>query len=180
MLNKHNWRNSLLAVSGFALIGLLFATNVDAQTENVAVEVTFVAVITIVEDFPLRFGLIDVAIPGGNTLIIAPNDALTGTGTAFSVGGTQEAADLTITATAGAGINILIDSVVLPGGADYSLGAWLCDYEAGADLPCDGVGLDIASAVATGALRVGVTLTAIAGATAGNQDGTFDVTVTYQ
>ena len=45
--------------------------------------------------------------------------------------------------------------------------------------PDDGAGMNVTS-VASGALRVGVTLTGAGGATAGNQDGTFDVTVAYQ
>ena len=74
--------------------------------------------------------------------------------------------------------NILIDNA--PGTSDYTLTAFKCEYEAVAEAACDGSGLDV-TAVASGALRVGVTLTSIvASITAGNQDGTFDVTVTYQ
>lgn len=180
-MNTKFHMNSITAISGFALIGLLFATDVDAQTENVAVEVTFVAVITVGEDSPLQFGLLDAAMLITEEVIIAPNDGLTDAD--FNVvSGSQLAADLTIDATVGAGINILIDNIVIPGTPDYSLTAWRCEYDVVAAADCDvpAGGMNV-TAVASGALRVGVTLTSIvASITAGNQDGTFDVTVTYQ
>ena len=179
VLNNHNWRKRLLAVSGSTLISLLVATSVDAANpEEVAVEVTFVDVITVTEDSQLQFGLLDAAMGVGETVVIAPNDGLTDA-SANVVGGSQLAADLTITATAGVGINILIDNIQLPGGADYSLATWRCEYDLVAETDCDGGGMNTTS-VASGPLRVGVTLTGLGGATAVNQDGTFDVTVAYQ
>ena len=171
------WMKGLLATAGSALCGLILVTGANAANpENVAVEVTFVDAITVGEDGALQFGLIDEAL-NTETIIIAPDDAVTGTGTALVLGGSQAAADLTITATAGVTINILIDNVVT--GTGYGLGTWLCDYQAGADTACDGAGMNVTS-VASGALRVGVTLTGDNLAVAGNQDGTFDVTVAYQ
>jgi hypothetical protein len=180
LLNIKTYTNSFVAISGCALFGLLFATNADAQTtQNVAVEVTFVAAVTVaVPTNELQFGLIDVLMPVGETLTIAPDNALSGD-TANSVGGTQGSADLDVTATAGVNINILVDNVSIPVGSDYTLGAWICDYNNGADLTCDGGGMSETSA-ASAVLRVGVTLTALGTASAGNQDATFDVTVTYQ
>jgi hypothetical protein len=180
VLNIQNLRKRFLAVLGSTLAGLMFATGVDATNpENVAVEVTFVAVITVTEVTPLQFGLLDVLMGVGETVVIAPNDGLTDAG-ANVIGGSQLAADLTIGATATAGINILIDNVVTPGGADYTLTLWRCEYDVIAEAVCDGSGMNIASAVASGALRVGVTLTGLGSASIGNQDATFDVTVAYQ
>ncbi len=167
----------LLAILGSALIGLMLVTGADAANpEPVTVGMDFVAVITITENGSLRFGLLDQAL-NTETIIIAPNDAVTGTGTAFVLGGTQAAGDLTITATSGVTINIDVDVVSV--GTGYTLGTWMCEYDVQSVTACDGAGWNVTS-VATGALRVGVTLTGDGGAAAGNQDGVFDVTVTYQ
>ena len=170
---------SFTAISGFALIGLLFATDVDAQvTEIVAVEVTFVSVITITAINPLRFGLLDDAMLSGEQVVIAPGGGVTDDQSNIVVTAQQFAADMIINATGGASISILIDSPV--GGTDYTLGTFMCEYEAVPAAVCDGPSMNV-TAVASGALRVGVTLTSdVASITAGNQDGSFDVTVTYQ
>ena len=170
----------ITAISGFALIGLLFATSVNADNpQSVAVEVTFVAVITITGVSPLQFGLLDDAMILGEEVIIAPDDGLTDLNFNVVVVGPQFAADMTITATTGASINILIDNAA-PGTTDYTLTAFRCEYDVIAEQNCDGTGMNV-TAVASGALRVGVTLTSdVASITAGNQDGSFDVTVTYQ
>ncbi len=167
----------ITAISGFALIGLLVATDVDAQTtQSVAVEVTFVAVITIsVPDKELQFGLLDVAMPANALITIATNGTPSGA-TVNIVGGTQGAAELTITAQDTVGITILVDNVAP--GSFYTLENFFCSYDGGADTACDAP--MIVAAVTSGVLRIGVTLRAAGGATAGNQDGTFIVTVSYQ
>ena len=177
LLKTRSYLTSFIAISGFALIGLLFATHADAQTtENVQVEVTFVAVITIAAPTnELQFGLLDVLMPASDTLTIDPDNTVSGD-TVNIIGGTQGSADLTITATSGAGISILVDSIT--SGADYSLATFMCSYNGGSDTVCDSA-MNV-TAVASGVLRVGATLTAGGGATAGNQDGNFDVTVSYQ
>lgn len=173
-----NWTKGFLACIGSAIAGLMLTTSAfAANPEQVDVEVTFVAAITVAEVNSLKFGLLDVAMGSLEEVVIDPDDTVTDNDTNV-IGGVQEAADLTITATATAPINILIDNVST--GTGYSLTNWTCDYEGGADVACDGAGMDIASAVASGALRVGVTLLGDGSAAAGNQDGSFDVTVTYQ
>ncbi len=167
----------LLAILGSALIGLMLVTGADAANpEPVTVGMDFVDPITITEDSPLQFGLLDVAMANLETVIIAPNDGLTDGG-GNVLGGSQLAGDLTITATAGVTINIDVDVVSV--GTGYTLGTWMCEYDVQSVTACDGAGWNVTS-VATGALRVGVTLTGDGGAVAGNQDGVFDVTVTYQ
>jgi len=176
-MNTSNWMKRFAAIAGSALMGLMLTIGANAANpESVVAEVTFVAAITVTEDTPMQFGLIDVAL-NTETVIIAPDDTVTGTGTGLLLGGQRRAADLTIGATSGVTINILIDNIST--GTGYGLGTFICDYEAGADLACDGAGLNVTS-VASGALRVGVTLTGDNTAVAGNQDGSFDVTVAYQ
>ncbi len=167
------------AIAGSALMGLMFATSANANPENVVVEVTFVAAITISEQGSLKFGLLDVAMANTETVIIDPDDGLTD-GFSNVIGGTQEAADLTITATVGAPINILIDNVLPASPVNYDLGTWLCEYDALGPVACDGTGWNVASATAPGLLRVGVTLTGNGTGTAGADNSTFDVTVIYQ
>ncbi len=175
---KNIWMKSLLIVFGSSLSGLMRVTVADAANpEPVTVGMSFLDPITITEVNALQYGLLDVNLANTETIIIAPDDTVTGTGTGRIVGGARAAADLTIGATSGVSINILIDNIST--GTGYGLGTFICDYEAGADLTCDGAGMNVTS-VTSGALRVGVTLTGDSSAIAGNQDGSFDVTVAYQ
>ncbi len=179
-MKTSNWMKRFAAIAGSALAGLILAAGANAANpENVDVEVTFVAAITIAEVNSLKFGLLDVGMANLETVVIDPDDGLTDAD--FNViGGTQEAADLTITATATAPINILIDNVLPASPTNYDLATWLCEYEALGPTACDGGGMNIASAAASGALRVGVTLTGNGTGTAGADNSTFDVTVAYQ
>ena len=176
-MKTSNWMKRFAAIAGSALMGLTLTIGANAANpEPVVAEVTFVAAIAITEDNALQFGLIDVAL-NTETIIIATNDVVTGTGTALVLGPAPQAADLTIDATSGVSINILVDNVST--GTGYGLGTWLCDYQGGSITACDGAGKNVTS-VASGALRIGVTLTGDNTAVAGNQDGSFDVTVAYQ
>jgi hypothetical protein len=167
----------LLAILGPALIGVMLVTGADANNpEPVTVGMDFVDPITITEVSALRYGVLDEAL-NLETIIIATNDGVSGTGTALILGGTQAAADLTIAATASQTLSILVDNP-LPG-AGYTLTLFRCKYAAEADAACD-VGGYTATAVGSGTLKIGATLTGDNTATAGNADGSFDVTVTYQ
>ncbi len=164
-----------LVIVGSTLTGLMLATGVDAANpETVSVDVTFVAAITIFEDSALLFGLIDEAL-NLETITIATNDGLTDAG-GMVIGGLQRAADLTITATSGVSMNITIGGITPFLG--YTLATFLCDYELGTITACDGGGYTVTS-VATGALRVGVTLTGNNLAVPGVANGSFTVTVSY-
>jgi len=120
---------------------------------------------------------LDVNMVNPETIVIAPDNAQSGTGLSRIVGGAQNAALLTVTATNAQPITVLIDNVA--DGAYYALSTFRCDYDSGADADCD-VAFDIASAVPSAVLRVGATLTAAGGASVGQDFGSFDVTVTYQ
>ncbi len=166
----------LLAILGPALIGLMLITGADANNpEPVTVGMNFVDPITITEVSALRYGVLDQAL-NLETIIIATNDGVSGTGTALILGGTQAAADLTVAATASQSISILVDNP-LPG-TGYTLGTFRCKYGAGADTACDPAYTETALASAT--LKIGATLTGTNSASAGNADGTFDVTIIYQ
>ena len=166
----------LLAILGSALIGLVLPTGAQEVTEPVTVDMNFVDPITITEVSALRYGVLDEAL-NLETIIIDTNDGVSGTGTALILGGTQLAADMTIAATAGPTISILVDNP-LPG-SGYTLGTFICKYGAGSDTACDGAGYT-ATAVASTTLKIGATLTGDNSASAGNADGTFDLTIVYQ
>jgi len=173
-------RKYLLGASGSALIGLMLATSVDAANpEPIVVQVAFVAPITITETNPLEFGSLDVAMGIGEQVIIGPDNSLSDTG-ANVLGGTQAAATANVVATPGRAINILVDAVTVPPGVGYFLTAWLCDYDGGTIGACDGAGLSETSAAGTRVVRVGVTLESDVAPTAGNQDGSFNLTVAYE
>ncbi len=167
----------LLAILGPALIGLMLATGADAANpEPVTVSMDFVDPITITEIGSLRYGVLDQAL-NTETIIIAPDSSLSGTGTGLILGGTQAAADLTVTASASQSITILVDAI-FPG-AGYTLGTFMCNYNTGSDTACDGAGYSETSATSA-TLFVGATLTGDNTAVPGAADGSFIVTITYQ
>ena len=175
---RNIWVRSLLVVFGSALIGLMPAIVADAANpESVTVDMTFLDPITITENESLRFGLLDVNMANLETVVIAPNDSLTDAG-GNVLGGTQAAADLTVTATASQSITILVDNVSTATG--YVLETWICHYDtAGPDSACDGSGYTETS-VGSAILTIGATLKGNGSAVVGTDNVTFDVTVTYQ
>ncbi len=177
-MGKNNWIIGVLAMPGSVLLGLMPATFSDAANpESVTVNMSFIDPVTITENSPLQFGLLDVNMANTETIVIAPDSAVTDTQNNI-LGGTQGAANLTVTATASQPITILVDNVSTASG--YSLSNWLCNYDsAGSDTACDGAGYSETS-VASATLLIGVTLTANGSATVGTDNSTFDVTVSYQ
>ena len=176
-MKTYNWLKSFLAILGSALVGLMLATVAyAANPETVTVDVEFVAPITIATVNSLSFGLLDVNLAVAETIVIAPNDAVTDAAGRV-LGGTQEAAEVTVTATTAKTITILVDTIVNNTG--YTLGTFICKYDTGADTACDGAGYT-ATSVATGPLLVGATLTYAATPAAGVVNGSFNVTVSYQ
>jgi len=170
--------NGVLAILGSALLGLIPAIVADAANpEPVTVDMMFIDPLTITENNPLQFGLLDVNMGNNQTVIVAPDGTVTDSKSNI-FGGTQAAADLTVTATASQSITILVDNVSTATG--YSLQSWKCNYDsAGSDSTCDGGGYSETS-VASATLLIGATLKGNGNAVAGVDDSTFDVTVTYQ
>jgi hypothetical protein len=175
----------LLAILGSTLLGLMPAFVADAANpESVTVDMTFLDPVTITENNPLQFGLLDVNMANNQKVTIAPDGSVTDTQNNV-FGGTQAAANLTVTATASQSITILVDNVSTATG--YVLETWRCHYDtAGPDSDCDGSGYtetSVASATLTigsATLTIGATLKANGNAVVGTDNSTFDVTVTYQ
>jgi hypothetical protein len=168
----------LLAILGSALFSLTPAIVADAANpEPVTVDMTFLDPLTITENNPLQFGLLDVNMGNNNRVTVAPDSSVTDTQNNV-IGGTQAAASLTVTATASQSITILVDNVSSATG--YVLETWRCNYDsAGSDSNCDGGGYSETSA-ASATLLIGATVKGNGNAVAGADNSTFDVTVTYQ
>lgn len=176
-MNTTKLMKGLVAATGSALLGLTIATVTNAANpESVVAEVTFVDPIQITENNALQYGLLDVNLGIGETVVIAPDSSVTDAA-GNVVGGTQAAAELTITATAAQAITILVDNISSNTG--YSLSTFMCRYATGSDTACDGAGYGETS-VGTGDLLIGATLSGTGSASAGTFNGSFDVTVTYQ
>jgi len=177
MLNPNIWMKRFSVILGSTLIAMMFATGVDAANpEPVVAEVEFIAPITILETNALQYGLLDTNFTGVETIVIAPNDALTDAAGRV-LGGTQAAADFTVTATTAQAITILVDNT--SGGVGYTIASFICNYDAGTDTACDGAGYGETS-VASATLSIGATITANGSAVPGVDNGSFDVTISYQ
>jgi Domain of unknown function (DUF4402) len=165
------WRKFLYAG---AFLSLSLPLSADTP-EPVVVNVQFVTAIAITEQNSLSYGLLDEAL-NTETIIIAPaDDNVSGTGTAFVLGGTQEAAEVTITATSGQAATILVDSVTPNTG--YTLGTFMCTYNGGASTACDSnMGV---TTVASATVLIGATLTGNNAAVDGVVNGSFEINMTY-
>ncbi len=164
------WRKFLYAGAFLSLSLPLSA----ATPEPVVVNVQFVTAITITEQNSLSYGLLDEAL-NTETIIIAPDDTVSGTGTAFVLGGTQEAGQVTITATSGQAATILVNNV--SNNTGYTLGTFMCTYDGGASTACDSnMGV---TTVASAIVLIGATLTGTNAAVDGVANGGFDINMTY-
>ena len=172
---KNILMKSLLIVFGSSLSGLMPVTVADAANpEPVTVGMSFLDPVTITEVSALQYGILDQTL-NTETIIIAPNSAVSGTGTALILGGTQAAANLTVTATASQTLTILVDGIV--NGTGYALTAFVCKYNNGTDTACNSY---TPTSIASATLLIGATLTGDNLAVAGVANGSFNVTVAYQ
>lgn len=172
-------RKGLIAATGSALAGLMLAVVANAANpEPVVVEVEWAAAITIGETNALQFGLLDSAMANTETVVIAPDSTVTDANNNV-VGPPPAAATFNTTAVPSKLITILVDNIV--GGTYYTLGTFMCDYDAGTDAACDGGGMTATSAAGTRVVRVGATLTKnVTPAVDGVDNGSFDLTISYQ
>ena len=160
----------------FILPGLEDYDNLMADLVTVKAEVTFANPIGIGAVSALEFGSLDQNLADLESVTVAPDNTVTDPADRVE-GGPQAAASLTVAATPGMPITILVDEVVP--GAGYSLTNFRCNYNTASDTACDGPGYSETS-VADGTLFVGVTLIGNGNAAAGAADGSFDVTISYQ
>ena len=177
-MKTSNWMKGFAAIAGSAVIGLIFVTIADAAVEPVVAEVEFADLVTLTEVTPLRYGVLDEALANAETVIISPDAPATVTDAGGNVlGGTQAAADLTVTATASNTLSIQVGNITSNTG--YTLGSFTCSYNDGANTACQAAPYTPTS-IASATLLVGATLTGDGNAVVGVFNGSFDVTVTYQ
>ncbi len=175
-MNTNIWMRKSLAVLGSALMGTMLATVAYAAQTTVTAEVEFATPVSIGAVTALQFGVLDVGLLSTESIIIAPDSTVTGD-TVRIAGGTQAAADLTIDATAGPTLSILVDNIV-NAGTGYTLGTFVCNYNGGTDTACNSYNPTL---IASASLLIGATLTGtVVGAVVGTFNGSFDVTVLYQ
>ncbi len=145
-----------------------------ANPEPVSVNVTFVDAITITEANPLSFGFVDSGMVSAETIVISPEDTVTDNNNRL-VGGTAEAAEVTVNASAGHAVTISIDSIV--GGNHYTLESPTCKYDSNSSGPCTSMST---TSVSSAALLIGMTLKRNSTSmTSGADNGSFEVNVTY-
>ena len=171
------------AIAGSALMGLMIATGANATNpEQVAVDVTWIAPIVIAEVSALRFGLLDVGMAENDTVTVETDGTYNESVANTVVGGTIAQAELTITVANTTAISILVDTI--GSGTYYTIGTFLCSYELAADVACDSA-YPVTSSGSSGTgdtLEIGAILTknSTIPAIAGDDDTTFEVTVTFQ
>jgi hypothetical protein len=174
-------RKGFIAATGSALLGLMLATVANAANpEPVPVQVEWVAPVAIVENAPLSFGWLATGTPASETVTINTDDTFSESTAGTVIGGTQTAAQVTITVADSTPITILVDSI--GSGTYYTLGTFLCSYEGAGGVACDSDYDVTSSATSSGGdvIEIGATLTVVGTPAVGTDDTTFDVTVTYQ
>lgn len=197
MTNLKNVRYAIAITATCAAMGM--ATNAQAQTANMTVDVEVQNSMTITPDNQLNFGTI-IAIPdAAQTASVTISPTLGTLGTPSTTGApayiavidntAQSEAQITVTdAAPGATINIDIQNVVPPtnGSVAFQLGTWMSSWNAaGALARTPGISWTqtyIDNAGAGSVLDLGATLTTNAAGTPytdGAYAGTFDVVFSY-
>jgi hypothetical protein len=160
----------------FLFATFLCSNAYSANPEPVTVNVTFVAPITITEVADLNFGLVSTDIIN-ETVIIQTDGTRGSTNNALLLGaGLSHPADVTITATVGLAVTIVVDS--LGAGTGYTLSLPTCKYGAASEAACSSLST---TSLASATMLIGMTLTGnnndVGSATA--VTSSFNVTMTY-
>ena len=158
-------------------MGLLHAVVADAANpEPVTVSMTFQEPVTITENNPIQFGLLDVNLADTERVRVRPNGSTQDNNNRI-LGGTQAPADVTVGAQASNSITIVVENEV--DGNGYDLVRFRCRYNgATSDGNCN-VGYTETS-VASATLLIGCDVRGNGSATVGVDNGSFDITVFYQ
>lgn len=178
-MNASTRMKRFTAIAGSALMGLTLATVANAEVEPVTAEVEWIAPITISAPVPnLQFGLLDVNMLVGQEVTISAENPTTVTDVNGNVvGGSQAAAEMTVTATAAQTLTIQVGNI--SNNTGYTLGSFMCKYDSGSPTACQAAP-HTPTSVASATLLVGATLTGTGTAVVGVRNGSFDVTVLYQ
>ena len=158
-------------------MGLMPATIADAANpEPVTVDMTFMDPITITENNPLQFGLLDVNMANLEVVRVRPNGNVVDNDNNI-LGGIQAPAEVTVGAQASQSITISVENVV--DGNYYDLIRFRCRYNgATSDANCNAGYTETSATSAT--LLIGCDVRGNGSATVGVDNGSFDITVVYQ
>ena len=169
---------------GLTAVAIAAMNVATAATENVAAEVTFVTPVSLSEVNSLKFGLVDTSIANAQTLIVGTDDTLGGTGSTSVIGGTTEAAEVTVASAPSQGLSIQVNNITNSASSYYTLGSFQCSYNGATATDCSTGAISVtapSSGANSVALLIGATLTiANASIAAGADNGSFDVVVAYQ
>ena len=182
-MKASNWMKRFAAIGGSALMGLTLTIGANAANpETVTVDVTWIAPIVIDPVSALRFGLLDVGMAENDTVTINTTGGYSESVANTVVGGTILPAELTITVANTTAISILVDTI--GSGTYYTIGSFECRYEGASDFACaSAYNVTSSSDSSNGdTLEIGAVLTknSTIPALAGDDDTTFEVTVTFQ
>ena len=150
-----------------------------ANPEPVVVEVFFVTPIVITETVTMKFGLVKEGMALNETIVIATNNGTTDTGGNLVGSVARTAGEVSITATPLVAATIIVDALTSNG--QYALSAPTCTYndDAGTSASCGGTGMGVTTAGSFSLVEVGLTLTHTGSSAAGQLDGNFNITMTY-
>ena len=177
MTKRNSYRKNKLAFVSAALTSLMPAIVTDAANpEPVTVDMEFQDPITITENDPIKFGLLDVNMGNNERVRVRPNGSVVDNDNNI-LGGTQAPGDVTVGAQAGHTIFIDVSNVV--DGNGYDLVRFRCRYNgATVDGNCGGGYTE--TSVASATLLIGCDVRGNGNATVGVDNGAFDITVIYQ
>ena len=158
-------------------MGLMPASIADAANpEPVTVDMQFQDPITITENNPIQFGLLDLNMAIDERVRVRPNGSTQDNDNNI-LGGTQAPADVTVGAQASQSITISVVNVV--DGNYYDLIRFRCRYNgATSDGNCNAGYTE--TSVASATLLIGCDVRGNGSATVGVDNGSFDITVVYQ
>lgn len=177
MVFKNKRITGVVVIFGSSLMGLLPAIVADAANpEPVTVGMTFQDPVTITENNPMQFGLLDVNMANLDRVRVRPNGTTRDDANRI-LGGTQAPADLTVGAQPSQTIMIVVENEV--DGNGYDLVRFRCRYNgAASDGNCNAGYTE--TSVASATLLIGVDVRGNGLATVGVDNGAFDITVFYQ
>lgn len=170
-------RTIALLSSASILIGIGSAY---AATQTVTAHIKFVTDITVTENKYPDFG--DVVAGVADTYTLSTAGAVTAAGSGKWEGGTSQAGNYTITASAGTPMEMYVGTYTAGTNGTTAANA-ICNYNAAGDAACGTSGSPdlIASPVASATLLIGLDATTLATSTDGQTDNpSFDLHVVYQ
>lgn len=172
---KHLTFRPMMKLWCFLFATLLCTNAYSTNPESVAANVTFVTPITITEVADLNFGLVSTNMVSLDTVTISTAGAITSSEPTLLLGSNvHQAANVTITATSGHTVTIVVDNFAAATG--YALSLPTCKYDAEVEAACSTL---TTTSVASATVLIGMTLIGNGSDVDGADNSSFDITMTY-